>query len=91
MNTILEWVKRFFWLIGWTFWCLVNSDFESARDTLFWLSIHTKSRSFQVVRYAKVDGRQKLINTTVRIAGFSVFISMLFLIYKICSLISKIK
>lgn len=74
IKVYIEWLKHFFWLIGWSFWCLIQLDIDNCIDTLFWLKIHlTYQFSVSTENDLELSKKQKIINFFVILAG--IFIS----------------
>lgn len=63
IKVYIEWLKHFFWLIGWSFWCLIQLDIDNCIDTLFWLKIHlTYQFSVSTENDLELSKKQKIIN-----------------------------
>ena len=61
MKSRIEWFKHLFWLIGWSFWCLIQLDFYDFLDTLFWMRIHLTCKS-NFIGKIKVGLKQEIVN-----------------------------
>jgi len=83
---MVEWFRHFFWLIGWSVWCLIQLDFDNFIDTLFWLRIHLTCKPDCVGR-AEVGIKQEIINAIVTLLGFIVFCLIIFLLLNLLRLI----
>lgn len=77
IKVLLEWIKHFFWLIGWITYCLLMLDGSNAKDTYFWLKIHLTCKFGISDKKVEISIRQKFINFSVILLGVisSLFIS----------------
>lgn len=71
----IEWLKHFFWLIGWSFWCLIQFDINNCIDTLFWLMIHLTCKvSISEEKRIKISLKQKILNYFCILIGIVIFL-----------------
>ncbi len=89
IRQLIEWHRHLFWLIGWGFWCLIQLDFDSLIDTMFWLKIHLTCRAQSVGRF-DVGRKQKAINFFVISAGFIVYCLLLLAIINLFLMVKKL-
>lgn len=89
MKTIIEWHRHLFWLVGWSFWCLIQLDFDNLIDTMFWMKIHLTCK-FQVSGRHDVGRKQEVINFFVILVGFAIYCLILLFLMKTILLIRSL-
>ena len=83
---MVEWFRHFFWLIGWSVWCLIQFDFDNFIDTIFWLRIHLTCRASCIGR-TKLGIKQEVINFIIVLVGFITFCLIIFLLFNSLNII----
>lgn len=84
MRTRLEYVKHFFWLIGWGVNCLIKLDKDAFIETMMWLNIHLTCRGFE---YDKEKADAHPMSTKEKYGYYltiAVGIAMFLLIVELC-------
>lgn len=88
MKFIYEWIKHFFWLIGWIVKEIVEGDFKNAYDTYFWLKIHFMCK-LERVSSNNLTLNQKIFNFLIRCIGFAVLLLLFSYLYMLIKLMME--
>ena len=66
-QTYLNWIGQMLWFIGWIILCLLLFDLRDAKETFYWLKIHSTHRAS--VGKIKIPIKQRVINFLVMVLG----------------------
>lgn len=80
-QTYLDWTGQMLWFIGWIILCLLLFDWGAAKETFYWIKIHSTYRGS--VGKVRVSIKQRVKNFLVRALGCTPVALLIYLISKL--------